>query len=51
MKIKDTDQIIIDEVHRLKSHDKSKPNPVIVRFLKRSERNEVWEARRLTRKP
>jgi len=30
MKIKDSDQIIIDEIHRLKYHDKSKPNPVNV---------------------
>jgi len=51
MKIKDSDQIIIDEVHGLKSHDKSMPNPVIVRFLKRSDRNKVWEARRHTPKP
>ncbi|KAK2146076.1 hypothetical protein LSH36_633g01002 [Paralvinella palmiformis] len=27
------------------------PNPIIVRFLNRSERNKVWEARRLTPKP
>ena len=47
VKIKDSDQIIIDEVHR----HKSKPNPVIVRFLNWSDRNKVWEARHHTPKP
>jgi ribA/ribD-fused uncharacterized protein len=51
MKIKDSDQIIIDEAHRLRNSDKSKLNPVIVRFLKRSDRNKVWEARRHTPTP
>ena len=45
MKINDSGQITIDEVHRLKYIDKSKPNHVIVRFLKRTDRNKVWKTR------
>ena len=49
MKIKDSEKIIIDEVHRINS--KAKTRPIIMRFLKKSDRNKVWEARRNTPKP
>ncbi len=51
MNIKDSSKIIIDVIHRNKAYDKSKPRSVTIRFLKRSDRNKVWEARRRTPAP
>jgi ribA/ribD-fused uncharacterized protein len=49
MKIQESEKIIIDEVYRI--HSKTKTRPIIIRFLKKSDRNKVWEARRYTPKP
>jgi len=46
MAVQDADTIDIDDIHRLGATQKGNPRPKIVRFLRRYQRQDVWDARR-----
>ena len=46
MKVKDGEKITFDNCYRLKSNQKDKPPPMIVRFVSFRDRDVVWKCRR-----
>ena len=46
MRIHEPQQIVIEISHRMRIVNKSRPRPIMIQFLLKSDRQRVWEARR-----